>query len=138
VRLLYNFLTQYCVVLENFRRFRKLLKVQKNRNFDTVEVSGSDTLVPTISRPGTEGQPTDPGRRNGLSFRDSGLEQSMAAKCELCGKGPQFGNNVSHANNKTRRRWDVNLRPVKAVVGGASKRLRVCTSCIKTGKIVKG
>ena len=63
---------------------------------------------------------------------------SMAAKCELCGKGPQFGNNVSHANNKTRRRWDVNLRPVKAVVGGTSKRLRVCTSCIKTGKIVKG
>jgi len=62
----------------------------------------------------------------------------MAAKCELCGKGPQFGNNISHANNTTRRRWNVNLRPVKAVVGGTSKRLRVCTGCIKTGKIVKG
>jgi large subunit ribosomal protein L28 len=36
----------------------------------------------------------------------------MAAKCELCGKGPQSGNNVSHANNKTRRRWSVNLQPV--------------------------
>jgi large subunit ribosomal protein L28 len=45
---------------------------------------------------------------------------------------------VAHANHQTPRRWDVNLRPVKAVVGGASKRLRVCTSCIKTGKIVKG
>jgi large subunit ribosomal protein L28 len=62
----------------------------------------------------------------------------MAAKCDLCGKGPQFGNNVSHANNKTRRRWDVNLQPVKAKVDGTSKRMRVCTSCIKTGKIVKG
>jgi len=63
----------------------------------------------------------------------------MAAKCDLCGKGPQFGNNVSHANNKTRRRWDVNLQPVKAKLEtGASKRMRVCTGCIKTGKIVKG
>jgi large subunit ribosomal protein L28 len=62
----------------------------------------------------------------------------MAAKCDLCGKGPQFGNNISHANNTTRRRWNVNLQPVKAVVGGGSKRIRVCTSCIKTGKVVKG
>jgi large subunit ribosomal protein L28 len=63
---------------------------------------------------------------------------TMAAKCDLCGKGPQFGNNVSHANNTTRRRWNVNLRPVKASVAGASKRIRVCTGCIKTGKVVKG
>jgi len=62
----------------------------------------------------------------------------MAQKCDLCGKGPQFGNNVSHANNTTRRRWNVNLQPVKAKVNGASKRMRVCTSCIKTGKVVKG
>jgi large subunit ribosomal protein L28 len=52
----------------------------------------------------------------------------MAAKCELCGKGPQFGNNISHANNTTRRRWNVNLRPVSAKVDGTSKRIRVCTS----------
>jgi large subunit ribosomal protein L28 len=63
---------------------------------------------------------------------------TMAAKCELCGKGPQFGNNISHANNTTRRRWNVNLRPVSAKVDGTSKRIRVCTSCIKTGKVVKG
>ena len=62
----------------------------------------------------------------------------MAAKCDLCGKGPQFGNNISHANNTTRRRWNVNLRPVKASVAGASKHIRVCTICIKTGKVVKG
>ena len=40
----------------------------------------------------------------------------MAAKCEFCGKGPQFGNNVSHANNKTRRRWNANLQAVRAKV----------------------
>ena len=62
----------------------------------------------------------------------------MAAKCDLCGKGPQFGNNISHANNTTRRRWNVNLQPVKATVAGVSKRIRVCTSCIKTGKVTKG
>jgi len=62
----------------------------------------------------------------------------MAQVCEFCGKGPQFGNNISHAHNVTKRRWNVNLQQVKAKIGGASKRIRVCTSCIKTGKVVKG
>lgn len=66
------------------------------------------------------------------------LEHVMAQKCDLCGKGPQFGNNISHAHNTTRRRWNVNLQPVKATTNGVSKRMRVCTSCIKTGKVVKG
>jgi len=61
----------------------------------------------------------------------------MAQVCDICGKGPQFGNNVSHAHNVTRRRWNVNLQPVKAVVNGSAKRVRVCTSCIKSGKIEK-
>jgi large subunit ribosomal protein L28 len=61
----------------------------------------------------------------------------MAQVCEICGKGPQFGNNISHAHNVSRRRWNVNLRPVKAKVDGGQKRLRVCTSCIKAGKVVK-
>jgi large subunit ribosomal protein L28 len=63
--------------------------------------------------------------------------QVMAQVCDICGKGPQFGNNISHAHNVSRRRWNVNLQKVKALVNGASKRVRVCTSCIKTGKIVK-
>ncbi|HVG27031.1 MAG TPA: 50S ribosomal protein L28 [Acidobacteriaceae bacterium] len=62
----------------------------------------------------------------------------MAQVCELCGKGPQFGNNISHAHNVTRRRWNPNLQRVKAQANGAAKRVRVCTSCIKAGKIVKG
>jgi large subunit ribosomal protein L28 len=66
-----------------------------------------------------------------------GLELVMAQVCQICGKGPQFGNNISHAHNVTRRRWSVNLRPVKAKVDGGAKKLRVCTSCIKAGKVVK-
>lgn len=61
----------------------------------------------------------------------------MAQVCDICGKGPQFGNNISHAHNISRRRWSVNLRPVKASVGGGARKLRVCTSCIKSGKVTK-
>jgi large subunit ribosomal protein L28 len=61
----------------------------------------------------------------------------MAQVCDICGKGPQFGNNISHAHNITRRRWNVNLQAVKALVNGSAKRIRVCTSCIKSGKIAK-
>jgi large subunit ribosomal protein L28 len=78
-----------------------------------------------------------------LLGRDSGKDKRkfwsevMAQVCDICGKGPQFGNNISHAHNVTRRRWNVNLQAVKALVNGASKRIRVCTSCIKAGKIAK-
>jgi len=61
----------------------------------------------------------------------------MAQVCAICGKGPRFGNNISHAHNVSKRRWNVNLRPVRAVVKGATKRLRVCTNCLKSGKVVK-
>jgi len=62
----------------------------------------------------------------------------MAQVCNICGKGPQFGNNISHAHNVTRRRWNVNLRPVKAKLeNGSNKRIRVCASCIKSGKVTK-
>ena len=62
----------------------------------------------------------------------------MAQACDICGKGPQFGNNISHAHNVTRRRWNPNLQSVKAVVKGVGKRVRVCTTCIKAGKVLKG
>ena len=61
----------------------------------------------------------------------------MARICDICGKGPQFGNNISHAHNVTKRRWNVNLRPVKAKVAGGAKRLRACTGCIRAGQVVK-
>lgn len=62
----------------------------------------------------------------------------MAKKCEVCGKGPLTGNNVSHAHNKSRRRWLPNLQSVKVAVSeGNSKRMRVCTGCIRSGAVVK-
>jgi len=61
----------------------------------------------------------------------------MAKVCEMCGRGPQFGNKVSHAHNLTKRRWNINLQEVRAAVKGGTKRIRVCTSCIKNGKVLK-
>ena len=61
----------------------------------------------------------------------------MARKCSVCGKGPTFGNNVSHANNKTIRRWYPNLQVMRTRVQGEVKRVRVCTSCIKSNRVVK-
>jgi large subunit ribosomal protein L28 len=61
----------------------------------------------------------------------------MARICEICGKGPQFGHRISHAHNVTKRRWNVNLQTVRAVVNGAPRRIRVCTACLRSGKVQK-
>jgi large subunit ribosomal protein L28 len=61
----------------------------------------------------------------------------MAKVCDVCGKGPITGNNVSHAHNKTRRRWLPNLQKVRAVFNGSVKRIKACTNCIKSGKVQK-
>jgi large subunit ribosomal protein L28 len=61
----------------------------------------------------------------------------MARVCDICGKGKQIGYNVSHANNKTKREWRPNLQTVHIVKDGTSKRARVCTRCIKKGRIQK-
>jgi len=64
------------------------------------------------------------------------MEVAMA-KCSLCGKGPSFGNNVSHANNRTPKVWRPNVQRVKAVQDGTVRHINVCTQCIKSGKVVK-
>jgi len=62
----------------------------------------------------------------------------MARVCYVCGKRPRTGNNVSHAHNKTKRRWLPNLQTVRVVSSeGDRRRVRVCTSCISAGKITK-
>ncbi len=61
----------------------------------------------------------------------------MAKVCEMCGKGRMVGNNVSHAHNKTRTTWDVNIQSVRAVVNGATKKIKVCTRCIRSGAVIK-
>jgi large subunit ribosomal protein L28 len=61
----------------------------------------------------------------------------MARRCDTCGKGPLVGNNVSHANNKTKTRSLPNLRSVRAVVDGTVQHIRVCTRCLKAGRVTK-
>jgi len=61
----------------------------------------------------------------------------MSKVCEVCGKKPMVGNNVSHANNHTKRRFNINLQRVRALRDGSVKKIDVCTSCIKSGKVVK-
>ncbi len=60
----------------------------------------------------------------------------MAAVCDVCAKGPGFGHNVPPwSKKKTKRRWNPNIQRVKVVAGGTSKRMNVCTSCLKAGKV---
>jgi large subunit ribosomal protein L28 len=61
----------------------------------------------------------------------------MAAVCEICGKHPGFGMNVSHSHRRTKRRFDPNIQKVRALVGGTPRRIYVCTSCIRAGRVVK-
>jgi large subunit ribosomal protein L28 len=59
----------------------------------------------------------------------------MAAVCEICGKGPWFGKQVSHSHRRSSRRWDVNLQRMRIWRDGRTVRAQVCTSCIKAGKV---
>jgi large subunit ribosomal protein L28 len=61
----------------------------------------------------------------------------MAQRCHVCGKGPMFGQNVSHANNVTKRIFNPNLQRVRAMVEGQVKNVNVCTRCLRGGKITK-
>ncbi|HHV46195.1 MAG TPA: 50S ribosomal protein L28 [Tissierellia bacterium] len=59
----------------------------------------------------------------------------MAKKCDICGKGRVFGNKVSFSNKKSNRSWAPNVRTVRAVINGATKRINVCTRCLRSGKV---
>jgi large subunit ribosomal protein L28 len=61
----------------------------------------------------------------------------MARVCTMCDKGPTTGNHVSHANNRRKRRWYPNLQTVRVLVDGSPRRVKVCTKCMKSGKVVK-
>ena len=61
----------------------------------------------------------------------------MASVCELCGKKPSFGMNLSHSHRRTKRRWNPNIQKVRALVDGTPKRLNVCTSCLRAGRVTK-
>jgi len=61
----------------------------------------------------------------------------MSKQCEICGKKPMVGNNVSHAHNINKRRFNPNLQTVRALKNGQAQRMLVCTNCIKSGHVVK-
>lgn len=61
----------------------------------------------------------------------------MAQRCDLCRKGPVVGHRISHAHNVTKRRWLPNLVSVRTSVKGTVKRVKVCTRCLKAGKVSK-
>ncbi|MGI6367752.1 MAG: 50S ribosomal protein L28 [Anaerolineae bacterium] len=54
------------------------------------------------------------------------------AKCSICGKGPQFGHNVSHSKRRTNRNWKPNIQKTLVMINGRPQRLAVCTSCLRT------
>ncbi len=62
----------------------------------------------------------------------------MSRMCEICGKKPMVGNNVSHAHNVNKRRFKPNLQKVRSLQeNGQVKKVTVCTNCIKSGRVVK-
>ena len=69
----------------------------------------------------------------GEGFRN----EIMAKRCEICDKGPVVGRTISHAHNVRPRRFEPNLQRVRALVNGGIQRLRVCTRCLRSGKVVK-
>lgn len=58
----------------------------------------------------------------------------MSRKCYVCGKGPMSGNNVSHSNRRTRRKWHPNLQPIRIEEEGLVRRVKICTQCLRTLK----
>lgn len=64
-------------------------------------------------------------------------EVNMSRTCDICGKGPMVGYNVSHAHNKTKRRYLPNLQTVRIKEGGSVRKATVCTRCIRTGNFEK-
>jgi large subunit ribosomal protein L28 len=65
-------------------------------------------------------------------------EIPVAAKCDVCAKGPGFGHNVPWSKKKTNRRWNPNIQRVRAVVGGTAQRTTVGTPGLKAGTAARG
>ena len=61
----------------------------------------------------------------------------MAKRCEICGKTPVVGRQVSHAHNVIARRFEPNLQVVRAIINSGIKRIRVCTRCLRSKRVVK-
>jgi large subunit ribosomal protein L28 len=67
------------------------------------------------------------------SLASKGIQLSNV--CDICGKKPQFGFNVSHSHKKTKKRWTTNVHKMRIVVNGSKRTARVCSRCLKAGKV---
>ena len=74
-----------------------------------------------------------PGRRGTVCYPVS----AMAGKCDVCGKTPFFGMQVSHSHRRSPRRWNPNVQRVRALVDGSPRRINVCAKCLKAGKVTR-
>jgi len=61
----------------------------------------------------------------------------VARVCDICGKKPMVGNNVSHSVRRTSRSWRPNVKKVKVVVNGTPKSMNVCTRCLRSNKVAR-
>jgi large subunit ribosomal protein L28 len=61
----------------------------------------------------------------------------MSSVCDICDKHPIFGKRVSHSHRRTNRRWNPNIQRIRVQLNGGTKRMNVCTRCIKAGKVAK-
>jgi len=61
----------------------------------------------------------------------------MSFKCSICGKGPRQGKTISHSHRKTNRSFMPNIQSIRIVLEGKTRRAKVCTACIRSGKIKK-
>ena len=59
------------------------------------------------------------------------------AKCDVCGKGVVFGQNVSHSHRRTNRTWKPNVRKVRALVNGTPTTVHVCSRCLRSNKVTR-
>jgi large subunit ribosomal protein L28 len=55
--------------------------------------------------------------------------------CDVCGKKPQHGFNVSHSHKKTKRRWTPNVHKMRIIMDGSPRNAHVCSRCLKAGKV---
>jgi large subunit ribosomal protein L28 len=62
----------------------------------------------------------------------------MASRCQICGKGPISGRSISHSSRATLRRWTPNLHVVRARIDGRTRRITVCTRCLRSNLVKKG
>lgn len=56
----------------------------------------------------------------------------MGARCDVCGRRPQYGSRVSHSNRRTNRRFKVNVQHRRLVINGKAQNVYVCTRCLRT------